>query len=1138
MQLGAARLRPLRQPRNLGEAVPDVISPSVATTSTDGNASSMLPSGWWATGLNLVERCALAGQPIPDPDAAVRSARRLERWRRAYEPAEDGSFERRLAAVGITSSGLLDLLAERPTQLADRAGTAPDWASFTEAALALAPPNSPAAAPAGTDAGAWDSGFAAICWPFVELGCQRLAAGLAVEGLLEGVDSAGVRSCFRDTLHRNLTMLAGRTLVLELNVLRLAGRLRGDTPQERFWHFVQHFGQRDHATALVVEYPVLARLLAQETAQAMDSWLELLGRFASDRPEIVATVLGGLDPGPLVEVRTGSGDAHQRGRSVAVLRFSNGAKIVYKPRPLSAHAHFNDAVAWLNQEIPGLDLRTLAMLDQGRYGWVEFAHHRSCADRAEVERYYRRQGALLALLHALNGSDFHYENLIASGEQPLLVDLEALLNPQLPSLAPELLTSDPAWAAFSDSVGQVGLLPNLVVDAEGAMVDMGGNGADVGRRLPYKTPTWTAAGTDEMRLVREQAEHPGSQNRPRLMDADVEACDYATDFVSGFQAAYDAIVAGRADLLAPDGLVRRFSADELRVLVRPTRVYATLLYESTHPDVMRDALDRDCILDRLWVMLASDPVRQGIIEHERRDLWAGDIPFFYTRPDTRDVWTSDGLPHAGVLAVGGLERALQKIGELGPRDRTTQSWMIDALFSTRRATIFGGRDPVAPTPSPEVSGRAAGSNASGIGPAEALDPARALAAARAVGDRIAELAYDDGARVGWLGLDYIDQTWWNVRPLGSDLYGGYPGIALFLARLAALTSEERYAELARKSLAPVPKLVDALPKSDEDPVIGCGAFTSYLGMAYTLTHVAADLADPQLREPVEPLIRAVAPSVGQDVAFDIIDGCAGGLAAMLAVYEVTRSPAALDVARACASRLMEAAEAQEHGVAWRTPLSVTRPMTGFAHGAAGIGWALLRYAAVSGQREHAETGLAALRYERSQYLPHLDNWADHRIPESDLSRTDGSVRLLHEWCHGSMGIALALADVGMTSDSHLAADLDLAVRATLASDPEPNHSLCHGQLGQLELLTVLAVDGNADLKSERDTRGARVLAEIERTGPRCGTPGNVATPGLMTGLAGIGHGLLRLAFPDRVPSVLLLQAPVIHIEQSHIEHKE
>jgi hypothetical protein len=40
-----------------------------------------------------------------------------------------------------------------------------------------------------------------------------------------------------------------------------------------------------------------------------------------------------------------------------------------------------------------------------------------------------------------------------------------------------------------------------------------------------------------------------------------------------------------------------------------------------------------------------------------------------------------------------------------------------------------------------------------------------------------------------------------------------------------------------------------------------------------------------------------------------------------------------------------------------------------------------------------------------------------------------------------------------------------------------------------------------------------------------GVPLGVETPGLMTGLAGIGYELLRLAAPERVPSVLLLAPP-------------
>ena len=52
-----------------------------------------------------------------------------------------------------------------------------------------------------------------------------------------------------------------------------------------------------------------------------------------------------------------------------------------------------------------------------------------------------------------------------------------------------------------------------------------------------------------------------------------------------------------------------------------------------------------------------------------------------------------------------------------------------------------------------------------------------------------------------------------------------------------------------------------------------------------------------------------------------------------------------------------------------------------------------------------------------------------------------------------------------------------------------------------------------------------VLESLERDGWLCGVPEGVETPGLMTGLAGIGYGLLRLADPGRVPSVLAFEGP-------------
>ena len=60
-----------------------------------------------------------------------------------------------------------------------------------------------------------------------------------------------------------------------------------------------------------------------------------------------------------------------------------------------------------------------------------------------------------------------------------------------------------------------------------------------------------------------------------------------------------------------------------------------------------------------------------------------------------------------------------------------------------------------------------------------------------------------------------------------------------------------------------------------------------------------------------------------------------------------------------------------------------------------------------------------------------------------------------------------------------------------------------------------------DVTTTPDPAGAAGLLHQGREGGwKCGLPQGHETPGLMMGLAGIGYGLLRLAWPERVPSVL------------------
>jgi hypothetical protein len=74
------------------------------------------------------------------------------------------------------------------------------------------------------------------------------------------------------------------------------------------------------------------------------------------------------------------------------------------------------------------------------------------------------------------------------------------------------------------------------------------------------------------------------------------------------------------------------------------------------------------------------------------------------------------------------------------------------------------------------------------------------------------------------------------------------------------------------------------------------------------------------------------------------------------------------------------------------------------------------------------------------------------------------------------------------------------------------------------MLAVAAARGRRTAASVRSDQAGQLVAALDQAGPRCGAAGGVSVPGLLDGLAGIGHGLLRIGFADRVPSALLLHA--------------
>ena len=1073
----------------------------------------------WKRALTLVERSdrLLGGARLAEGNAvrdAERGGKRLARWK--AQPPFDSSalFAQRLQQASLTEPSLLQLLGERYGASGSAATELPSWAVELRDAF-----NSGAAVSLPR-VGFFTGQTQRTELRFLDL-VRRLidrAAGKLHKGI-NSLSAAQTTLAFdADTIEEMLVGLLPnrllppllRTAALELNVARLQGLLAGETAEQRFESFIARLQQPQVRLDLFREYPVLGRLIVTALAHWVTVSLEFLQRLCADWPAIRAVFSPAEDPGLIVNLEGNAGDGHRGGRTVCIFQCQSGLKLVYKPRSLAADQHFQEMLGWLNERGIALPFRQLRILQREGYGWEEFVSPSPCSTREEVARFYERSGGYLALLRGLAANDFHHENVIAVGEHPVLIDLEALFHASGLEPAPKR-ADEFAGQSFGESVLGSGLLPVPIGGGRnGEVFDFSGLGADEGQKLPMRRPGWKNAGSDQMQFERQPAMIESSDHQPTLNGARAKPLEYLDALERGFQQVFQLLAKHRDELLAPGGLLERFARDEVRVVLRNTSRYAELLQEGSHPDVLRDALDRDRLFDRLWDEVQHRPRLAQLIPAEIDDLWRGDIPLFTTRPDSRDLWAGPDRRFKDILNESGLERARRRLRQLGPEDLQRQLWFLRSSLTTLAS---GAR--------PAIRDRS-------VAKAEQTPAPRSreqlLAAACSIGDHLAETAYRGEGDVTWIGLTMLAEEKWVLAPLGLDLYDGVPGVGLFLAYLGTITGQERYTALARAALKTMQQRLS--PDRRRKGFAEIGGFLGWGGVLYTLTHLSVLWHEPALLAEAHDLLEVLPDHIAKDKTLDIMGGAAGCIAGLLCLHACSPSQYLLQLAIQCGDHLLAQAKPMSRGVGWPQPFSRSGPLTGFSHGAAGISWALLELAAQTGENRFRTAALDGIDYERSLFSAESGNWPDLRLdnqPKPDAPETPSCTVA---WCHGAPGIGLArLLCRRHLDDPLLQTEIEVALSTTLAQGFGSNHCLCHGDLGNLEPLLEAAASFDSTWATKAQQIVSGILHSIEQNGWLCGNPLAVESPGLMTGIAGIGYGLLRCAEPVSVPSVLCLAPP-------------
>ena len=921
--------------------------------------------------------------PIDSQASSKAAAKRFQTWRLLAADGDEGLFGHRLRAENLSEEAVLPLLGD---VVLEEGQPLPNWlAAFQWSMEALA--NGPEATAAETQN---PVPFEEILQPLVNSALSRIraAGGFSEEIYAESV----VVSTGRGLL-RKVSELLAPALYEEFFAFRSAYKqvrsenIRYDnySPQITIYkNFVKLFRSK-MVRDFFYRRPVLARLLSTTLIQWHDAGIEAHQRLSSDLPSI-RHIFG--NTGKIIEIIEGQSDQHNLGRSVFIYEFADKSKIVYKPKNLNIHdtwSHFiNQMDAWGSP----LSSRDVKILAKDRYGWMEWVSPATCHNAIEVDVFFRRAGALLCAFHVLQGTDMHFENLIASGSHPIPLDLETLLQPWLrgvPETGPVGAISAAA-IRLRDSVLATGFLPHWVMGPAGEVAGIGALNPIV--LSGPKRWQFSNVNTDEMSYGEEVLDNLVGDAFPTLEGRQVQITSYSRALLEGFTAMYHLLA--KTDLMLGAGQepIIFFKNCSVRVVLQNTMLYSLLLKRAQETKNLYSGVDWSInfeFLARLLDWEREPAVSSEIFKHERENLCRGDIPLFAARAKTKDLWLSESDKLINFFSKSGYEQVRDRLLSMSEERLKVQLSIISQALGASTGTPEG---PTEDWPESE----------SDVGHDVPIER-WTYPVARGFAELLQEQAILSGGGACWLGLRSLTIDKWQFGLAGCDLYSGAAGIGLFLSAVAKTTDDGEFGELALKAIAPYLDILDGSKTARKlIKAIGVGAGTGITSLIYALVRMAAlQENDDLLRQACEIARKITDEDVYNKSSLDILSGSAGAIMALLSLYRASGDHTAIERAVQFGERLVERID--KGTGAWSADGS--KPLTGFAHGAAGIAAALLRLFGETQSSSFLDAAIDGIRYERDVYSSEAQNWPDFRgaaeCPRFVTRVAGAVVRRASEW---------------------------------------------------------------------------------------------------------------------------------------------
>ena len=962
--------------------------------------------------------------------------------------------------------------------------------------------------------------FEEIFLPFVLIARKRFSANV---GDRYNLLTDKTHTSLEQFLLQRLTAISSRVLEVEFSTFRACLQFSGmvysevmenKNSRQQYLSFVKEM-VTEGLPPLFKEYCVLARMLAVCIEQWVELATELLDRLQTDLLEMQKLFADDTELGKVVDVDPGLSDSHCNGRTVIILTFESGIRLVYKPKKMGLEADYFQFADWLNKQGVLPSFKVLKLINRDSYGWIEFAEKLPMNSEEEVNRYYQRSGMLLYLIYICDGIDFHHENVVASGEYPVPIDLETFFHHRVKHSKEAEDSISGANEAISDSVLRTHFLPQLY-KMKDKYLDITGLGGGAGQDISLEVLRWKNINTDAMEFNFEKIIPDFSKNAPKIKDEYLSPEDHVGEILDGFHRMHQFLSDKKEDLFATNSLFTRLFQNEARFVFRATELYSLILSKSTHPDYQREGVDLSLqidILTRPLLGLNQRPVTWPLIREEHYSMWKMDVPKFTAYGDADSLILISGDVVKKCFLKPPFDFVKEKICDLGKKDLEWQMSLIEGSLEAR-ASI----DKMVSMPKVEIF------DLNGV---PTLNKREMIGHAITLAEELREKAYHSkNGEPSWVILKGTgDSGQFMLDSMDFSLYDGSTGVALFLAALDKLAPRAGYRDMAYSTIALMRRWFKKARPS-EISELGIGGCSGLGSIVYSLVSLGKLLDDPALLEESQHAASLFKEKdVDSDKVFDVLAGSAGAILGLLACHKVTGENEILQKAVYCGNHLLKNQVKSQSGFqTWNT--IENNPLLGFSHGAAGIAYALLKLYQVTKQPEFLQAAQEAIDYETHAFVPEERNWPDLRTDLKNEEAHSKELNFMCAWCHGAPGILLGrIGGLEILDSDSIRKDIQVGLQTTQQSALQLRDHICCGNMGRVEaLLTAGQKLSQPQWIKEAVELTSQVAARAQAKGSfRLTFLHNFYNASLFQGTAGVGYQLLRLAEPEALPSLLLLE---------------